>query len=153
MTHQNVISAVRREVRRTLALPVVYVLALTTVLAALLAPNRASGAQAYCSVAGHYSGIYVGNSDRGTINATIARADGTVRGFAVSMDGREIPLGGVVMQNGSFSAGSAATGAQFVGRVIAGVDGAMTARGYWNLGTSQSGQWEIQRDAIAGDCL
>lgn len=152
MTHHIGISAVRREVRGTLALPVVYALALATALAALLAPKWAIGAEGYCSLAGHYSGTYVGNTDRGMIDATVARTDGTVRGVAVSRDGRQIPLGGVAMLNGSFSAGSVATGAQFVGKFLTNVDGSVTGYGNWALADNQGGQWQIERDAVTADC-
>lgn len=123
-----------------------------TVLLGLLVSASAHAVPSYCSLAGHYVGAYAGNTDRGTIEAIVSQTDGTVHGVAASHDGREIPFGGVVMQNGSFSAGSAATGSQFVGRFLTRSNGVVSARGDWMLGTSQAGQWQIERDAIAGDC-
>ena len=84
--------------------------------------------------------------------ASVSAVDGTLRGIALSQDGREIPFGGVVALNGSFSAGSAATGSQFVGRFQAGSNGLAIGSGDWVLASSQGGSWYVERDGFSADC-
>ncbi|MGR9587071.1 hypothetical protein [Pandoraea sputorum] len=119
----------------------------------LLASVSAHAAATFCQVAGNYRGIYSGNTDSGTLAAVVEAADGTVRGSAMSADGRQFAFGGVIAGDGSFSSGgSVATGALFVGRFARATDGQISGQGDWALGGGQGGRWQIVRESIPATC-
>nr|WP_057929883.1 hypothetical protein [Burkholderia ambifaria] len=106
----------------------------------------------FCTVAGHYRGVYVGGTDGGTLEATVAATDGTLHGNGVSADGRNIPIAGVVTPGGRFSSGSAATLAKFDGGFLIGTEGRVYGRGTWSLRGNDFGTWQVVRDEISADC-
>ncbi|MDN4571845.1 hypothetical protein DBB29_24615 [Pandoraea cepalis] len=119
----------------------------------LLAGVGAHAAPTFCPVAGNYRGQYSGNTDSGTLAAIVEPADGTVRGVAMSADGRQFPFGGVIARDGSFSSGAVATGAQFVGRFASTASGQIFGQGDWALGGLEGGKWKIIRESAPGNCL
>ncbi len=118
----------------------------------LVASVGAHAAPNFCQVAGSYRGQYSGNTDSGTLAAIVEATDGTVRGVAVSADGRQSAFGGVIARDGSFSSGAVATGAQFVGRFASTASGQIFGQGDWALGGGQGGQWKIFRETMPGNC-
>ena len=119
---------------------------------ALLVCTSARATANFCDVAGHYSGSFAGNIDGGTLVAMVDPDDGTLRGTAISRDGRKSSFGGVIAAGGNFSSGAAATGARFVGHFWQGSDGGTYGRGDWALVGGQGGTWEVVRDATATSC-
>ncbi|WP_174990265.1 hypothetical protein [Pandoraea aquatica] len=118
----------------------------------LLASVYAHAAPSFCQVAGSYRGVYSGNTDSGTLMAVVEAADGTLRGSAMSADGRQFAFGGVIAGDGSFSSGSVATGALFVGRFASATGGQIAGQGDWALGGGQGGRWQIVRESIPATC-
>ncbi|KAA0080932.1 hypothetical protein CIW54_22980 [Paraburkholderia sp. T12-10] len=121
-------------------------------LAVFLVCTSAHATADFCNVAGHYTGAYNGNIDGGTLVAMVDPDDGTLRGTAISADGRRSSFGGVIAAGGNFSSGAAATGARFVGRFWQGSDGGTYGRGDWVLVGGQGGTWEVVRDATTNSC-